>query len=126
MRKTFSIIYGIFGAVALAYGSANLLFPTLLVPEAAQSFPLTHILKEQAAAAIFIGLMFWWCIFNFERRAAVHYCLMVFTFLLAAIHWFDYFAGHLHWMAPIYNSVPFLVLSIMAAFSRSHSFTQSR
>ena len=123
MKKINSIIYGAFGAGALVYGTANLLFPTLLVSEAARSFPLMHILREQAAAAIFIGLMSLWCIFNYERRAAVHYCLMVFAFLLAAIHWFDYLTGHLRWMGPLYNSVPFIVLAIMALLSRSREQT---
>jgi len=44
---------------------------------------------------------------------------MIFAFLLAAIHWFDYFAGNLGWLSPLYNSVPFVVLSIMAVLSRS-------
>lgn len=61
------------------------------------------------------------CIINYERRRGFHYCLMVFTFLLAVIHWYDYLAGHLGWMSPLYNSVPFLVLLIMALFSRSPS-----
>lgn len=113
MRKTNSVIYGLIGGLGIVYGVLNLLLPTWLVPEAAQSFPLRHILKEQAAAAIFIGLMSLWCIFNYERRRGVHYCLVVFAFLLAAIHWSDYLAGHLRLVAPLYNSVPFLVLLFM-------------
>jgi uncharacterized membrane protein len=123
MRKINSVIYGLFGVVAIVYGVTNLLVPTFMVPEAAQSFPLYHILREQAAAALFIGLMFLWCIFNYERRAAVHYFLIVFTFLLAAIHWIDRFNGHLSWMSPIYNSVPFIVLLIMALLSRAREST---
>jgi hypothetical protein len=119
MKKTNSIIYGLFGAGAILYGVAALVFPAVLESGAAQSFRFAHILREQGAAAIFIGLMAFWCIFNYERRTAVHYCLMVFTFLLAAIHWGDYLAGHLSWMSPLYNSVPFLVLSGMAILSRS-------
>ena len=119
MKKTFSIIYGIFGAGAMVAGLAALLFPAVLESDAAQTFRFAHNLREQGAAAIFIGLMSFWCIFNYERRRGVHYCLMVFAFLLAAIHWCDYFAGHLRWLSPLYNSVPFLVLLIMAVFSRS-------
>jgi len=43
---------------------------------------------------------------------------MVFAFLLAAIHWFDYFNGDLRWISPVYNSVPFAVLLVMAVFGR--------
>src|SRR5438309_8137739 len=117
--KKFNVgVYGLLGTVAILYGAAALLIPPVLVPEAAQSFPVRHILREQGAAAIFIGLMAFWCIFNYERRRSVHYCLMVFTFLLALIHWRDYFAGHLRWISALYTSVPFLVLLVMAVFSR--------
>jgi len=112
------IIYGLFGTGAIVYGVVTLLSPTVLVSEAAQSFHLTHILREQGAASIFIGLMAFWCIFNYERKKSVHYGLMVLTLLLAAIHWWDHFAGHLGWMSPLYNSVPFAVLLAMAALDR--------
>ena len=118
MKKTNRVIYGLFGVGAISYGVANLFFPTLLVHEAAQSFPLSHILREQAAMAIFIGCMSLWCIFNYERRRAVHYFLMVFAFLLSAIHWFDYLTGHLNWMAPFYNTVPLIVLVLMLMLDR--------
>jgi hypothetical protein len=59
-----------------------------------------------------------WCIFNYERRRSVHYFLMVFAFLLAAIHWHDHLAGPLPWLSPINNSVPFVVLLIMAVIGR--------
>jgi hypothetical protein len=118
MKRVNSIVYGLFGAGAIVYGVATLLSPSVLVSEAAQSFHLMHILREQGAAAIFIGLMAFWCIFNYERRWGVHYFLMVLTLLLAAIHWWDYFAGHLFWMSPLYNSVPFAVLLAMVALDR--------
>ncbi|HVS80771.1 MAG TPA: hypothetical protein VHE60_03470 [Pyrinomonadaceae bacterium] len=119
MKRINSVIYGLFGAGAIVYGAAALLFPAVLESNAAQSFRIAHILREQGAAAIFVGLMSFWCIFNYERRRSVHYCLMVFAFLLAAIHWSDYFAGRLGWMSPLYNTVPFVVLLIMAVLSRS-------
>jgi hypothetical protein len=119
MRKVNSIIYGAFGTGAVVYGTAALLFPAWLESNAVGSWRFAHILREQGAAAIFVGLMAFWCIFNYERRRSVHYFLMVFAFLLAAIHWFDYLAGHLPWMSPLYNTVPFVVLLIMAVLSRS-------
>ena len=119
MRRVNSIIYAVLGAITIVYGVANLFFPTILVKEAARSFPLSHILREQAAMSIFIGCMFLWCIFNYERRAIVHYFLTVFAFLLAAIHWFDYLSGHLNWMSPLYNTVPLIVLLVMAIGMKS-------
>jgi hypothetical protein len=114
VRRLNLIIYGVFGSIAIVYGIAHLLFPGSLVPEAARSFSFSHNLREQAAAGIFIGLMSWWCIFNYDRRQLVHLFLMVFALLLAAIHWFDFFTGNLPWISPLYNSVPFLVLLFMA------------
>ena len=119
MKKFNVVVYALFGGGAILYGAVNLVLPTFMVPEAAGSFPLAHIFREQAAMAIFIGCMFLWCIFNYERRAPVHYFLMVFAFLLAAIHWFDYLSGHLNWMSPSYNTVPVLLLTIMMLLSRS-------
>ena len=118
MKKVNSVIYGLFGAGAILYGAAALLFPAGLESNAVQSFRFAHILREQGAAAIFIGLMAFWCIFNYERRRGVHYCLMVLAFFLAAIHWQDHFAGHLSWMSPLYNTVPFLALLTMAVLDR--------
>ncbi len=94
MKKFSVVVYALFGGLAILYGAVNFLFPTFMVPEAARSFVLSHIFREQAAMAIFIGCMFFWCIFNYERRVTVHYFLTGFAFLLAAIHWFDYLSGH--------------------------------
>ena len=118
MKRINSVIYGLFGIGAILYGAAFLLFPDVL-ESTAQSFRIAHILREQGAAAIFVGLMSFWCIFNYERRRIVHYFLMVFAFLLAVIHWHDHFAGHVRWMSAIVNTVPFVVLLIMAVLSRS-------
>ena len=107
MKKTNQIIYGVIGVGAILYGVAALLFQSVLLEETRRFFPLTHLLREEGAAAIFIGLMAVWCIFNYERKAGVHYSLMVFALLIAAIHWWDYIAGYLPWMSPLYNSVPF-------------------
>lgn len=118
MRKLNSIIYGVFGALALVYGLGALIRPQAIAPEAAESFPIAHLLREQGAAGVFIGLMFVWCIFNEEKRTAVHYFFTLFAFLVAAIHWLDFFKGHLSWKSPLYNTVPFLILLLMAVVNR--------
>jgi hypothetical protein len=107
------VIYGVLGAFALLYGIANSIFPSVMVREAAFDFPLSHILREQAALAIFLGCMSLWCIFNYERRRAVHFFLIVVTILFAWIHWFDYLTGHLNWRSPLYNTVPLILLLVM-------------
>jgi hypothetical protein len=117
VRKLNSIIYGFFGVLAMVYGLGALIRPQAIVPEAGQ-FPVSHLVREQGALAVFVGLMFLWCIFNEDRRTAVHYFLTLFAFLLAAIHWWDFFSGNLSWRSPLYNSVPFLILLLMALVNR--------
>jgi uncharacterized membrane protein len=119
MKKANQIIYGLFGVVAILLGVAVLVFPSLLTSEAERTVQMMHVLREEAAAGVFIGLMSIWCIFNYEKRASVHYFLIVYTFLMAAIHWFDYSTGHRHLMSPLVNTVPFGVLVLMALLSRS-------
>ena len=118
MRKLNNIIYGAFGGLALAYGLGGLIRPQAIAPEANQSFEVNHLLREQGAAGVFIGLMFLWAIFNEDRRTAVHYFFVVFAFLVAAIHWFDFLGGHLSWKSPLYNTAPFLILLLMAIVNR--------
>ena len=118
MRTANKIIYGLFGVLTLLYGVAALVSPATVGGESARDFHLAHAMREQGAAGVFIALMFFWCAFNYERRRTVHYGLMVFAFLLAAIHWFDYFSGHLRWISPVYNTVPFSILLVMAVLAR--------
>jgi len=102
--------------LALLYGVVALISPGVLEHEAAEAFRFGHFMREQGAAGIFIGLMAIWCAVNYERRRSVHYFLKLFAFLLAAIHWL--ISGHLSWLSPVYNSVPFTILLIMAVLSR--------
>lgn len=118
MKAANKIIYSLFGVLSVAYGVTALLSPATLLDESARSFHLAHAMRENGAAGIFIGLMSFWCALNYDRRRSVHYCLMVFAFLLAAIHWFDYFGGYLPWISPVYNSVPLTILLIMAVLDR--------
>ena len=117
MRKLNTIIYGVFGVLAMVYGLGALIRPQAIVPEAGQ-FPFSHLVREQGASGVFLGLMSVWCIFNEDRRTAVHYFLTLFAFLLAAIHWLDFFNAHLSWRSPLYNSVPFVILLLMALVNR--------
>jgi hypothetical protein len=118
MKKFALIIYGIFGTFAIVFGTATLLVPTVLQSEATQSFHFAHNLREQGAAIVFIGLMAFWCLFNYERSRTVHYLLMVFLLLDAGIHWFDYLGGRLPLASPLYNTLPFVVFAAIAAFNR--------
>lgn len=117
VKKLNAVIYGVFGVLALVYGLGALIRPEAITPDASQ-FVVAHILREQGAAGVFIGLMFLWCIFNADRRTAVHFFFIVFAFLVAAIHWWDFLHGNLSWKSPLYNTVPFLILLLMAVVNR--------
>jgi hypothetical protein len=118
MKKASLIVYGIFGTAAIIFGTVLLLVPTSLLSEAAQSVHFTHILREQGAAIVFVGLMAFWCLFNYERSRTVHYLLMVFLLLDAGIHWFDYLGGRLPLASPLYNTLPFVVFGAIATLDR--------
>ena len=93
--KTFTVsIYGLFGALALIAGVAAVVSPGLVVPHQASSAITTHLVREEGAAFVFIGLMFFWCARRFDDRRPVHVSLLVFALLFAGIHWADYLAGH--------------------------------
>jgi uncharacterized protein YjeT (DUF2065 family) len=118
MKRITSIIYLVLGIGAIAYGITALLFPSTFEASGAESLPLQHILREGGAASIFVGLVVLWCMFDSERRWRVHQLLTVLTFLLAAIHWFEYLGGNRGKISPIVNSIPFLVLLTLTLLNR--------
>src|SRR5262245_56146541 len=112
MRVVARVIYGTFGALAIGLSVLVLLKPALALPAESNSALTAHLVREQAAGGIFIGLMSVWCLFNFDRRRAVHFALILFTALFAGIHWSEYFHARRHLLSPILNSVPFLALVV--------------
>ena len=110
-------MYTVIGAVALLFGIVALISPRMIESEAGQTLPVSHLVREQGAGGVFIGLMAIWCVFNYELRWSVHYFLTIFAFLIATVHWFDYSKERLSWMSPVFNSVPFVALLMMAVLS---------
>jgi hypothetical protein len=115
MKKISLIVYGIFGSATVLAGTAALLFPAQLEP--AGSPQLIHIFREQGAALVFVGLMSFWLLFHYEQRRTVHFFLTVFAFLIAGIHWFDFFAGRRPLGSALVNSLGFVVLLALAIFA---------
>ena len=68
---------------------------------------------------MFVGLMCFWCVAHYQGRRSVHLSLLLFSFLLAAIHWADWFEGLRPLTSGLVNSVPFVVLLLMTARARS-------
>jgi hypothetical protein len=113
MERIARAFYGIFGVLALAAGAAVLAAPSLLSgPE--DPPVLSHLLREEAAAFVFIGLMCVWAFRDPAARRPVHFALLVFTGLFAAIHWAEYFKDFRHIASPILNSIPSAILLLTA------------
>jgi hypothetical protein len=116
MKKLSLVFYGLYGSVAILAGLTALLFPTMIETHAS-STELIHIFREQGAALVFVGLMSLWLLFNYDQRRTVHLFLTLFAFLIAGIHWFDYFGGRKPLASAVLNSLGFVVLLALALFS---------
>jgi len=115
MKKISFLVYSLYGCVAILAGLTALLFPNTLEPDA--SARLVHILREGGAALVFVGLISFWLLFHYDQRRTVHLLLTVFAFLIAGVHWFDYFGGRKPLASALLNSVGFVVLLAMIIFS---------
>lgn len=106
-------VYAVFGWLAILAGVAVLVMPSLLVHPNDPPV-IAHLLREEAAAFVFIGFMFLWARRHFSSRRPVHLAFLVFTALFAAVHWVDYF-GHAGGIwPPLLNTVPFVLLLLTA------------
>jgi hypothetical protein len=108
-------MYVVFGTLAVAAGAIALFVPSLAIPEA-RSGLTAHLVREQAAGFVFIGLMFFWCLRHFEQRRPVHLALLLFTSLFAAIHWADYVRSGHYLVGPLVNTLPVIALAATAPF----------
>lgn len=106
-------VYAVFGALALTFGAAAILHPALALPPDGVS-PLTaHLVREQGAQGVFLGLMAIWCLLHFEERRAVHYALLVFAALFSAVHWLEYVEARRTLVSPLINSIPLIALALV-------------
>jgi hypothetical protein len=103
-------VYGVIGVLALAASTVVLVWPSVVV-RAADPPVVTHLLQEQAAAFVFIGLMCLWCVRHFAQRRPVHAALMIFAVLYAAVHWWGVLDGD----TPSPGSYATLVLVMLLA-----------
>ena len=113
MERIARAFYGIIGVLALAAGAAVLAAPSLLARPEAPAV-VSHLLREEAAAFVFIGLMCMWAFRDPAARRPIHFSLLVFTGLFAAIHWAEYFKDFRHIASPILNTIPSAVLLVTA------------
>ena len=110
-------VYAVFGTLAIVVGAATLVMPQLVLGDERDGLA-AHLVREEAAAFVFIGLMYFWCLRHFAQRRPVHLGLLLFSTLFAAIHWVEYIGGNRELLSPLLNSVPALALLATAPFRR--------
>jgi hypothetical protein len=116
MSTAAQAVYGTLGIVATGLGLVVLVQPALALPAEAYS-PLTaHLVREQGAEGLFIGIMALWCLFNQNDRRLVHLALLAFFLLFSALHWVEYFHDRRSLVSPLINSLPFLMLLAVTPF----------
>ena len=108
--------YAVFGTLALLAGIAALFRPTLVLPDVYSQLTV-HLIREEAACFIFVGLMFFWCLFHFAERRPVHLALLAFTAIFAGIHWADYLRDLRHLSSPMVNTLPVIILAVTAPWA---------
>jgi hypothetical protein len=125
--KTFTLILcAVSGILALGAGIVALIVPHLVLSPDLRT-PLTqHLIREEAAAFVFIGMMLIWCVRHFERRQPVHIGLVVFTGLFAVIHWLGYLEDGRISLSAIVNTVPFVIFVVTMPRVRAAAEQQGR
>lgn len=114
-------VYGIFGVLTLALGVAAVVRPSLAIPLDSYSALTSHLVREQGAHGVFIGLMSLWCMTHFTQRRLVHWYLLVFALLFSAIHWLEFFQHNRTLASPAVNTVPLLLFALTAPWTKARS-----
>src|SRR4030095_2028045 len=118
MRTATRAVYALFGGLATIAGAVSLVAPATVLPDG-RSPLAAHLIREEAAAFVFIGLMFFWCIRHYDHRRPVHLGLLLFTALFAGIHWHDYLRDQRSLLSPLINTLPMLALAVTAPLARA-------
>jgi hypothetical protein len=124
MKRLTQAVYALVGVAGVLLGALAVFAPALVIPEAGQIPLAGHLVREQGAGFVFIGLMSFWCLRHFESRRPVHYAFLVFTGLLAGIHWMGYFGSGYYMWAAVANTVPFLAFAVTVPLSATGDSTR--
>jgi len=107
------VVYALLGTFALVAAAVALVWPELALPP--DALPIArHLVREQAALFIFIGLMFFWCLTHYEQRRPVHLALLAFIIVFAGVHWLDYVSGRAGIVGPLINTIPVALIAVTA------------
>ena len=119
MKRATQLLYGLVGAGTVGLGGIAILAPGLALPPAASSPLVAHLVREQGAEFVFIGLMAIWCLRHYEARRPVHYAFVVLAALFAGIHWAGYFQSGHYLTGALANTVPFLAFAVTSPWKTS-------
>lgn len=120
LKKINIILYILTGTITLLIGSIALLKAPdhcPVVSGEAQN-EVVHIIREAGSAAIFIGLVTFWCAFNYSKSRNIHNFLLVFFVLISAVHWMDYAHGIRPLSSGLINTVPVVIFGLMGMMRR--------
>ena len=105
------IVYVVLGAFALVSAAVALVRPEVALPPDLALPIARHLVREQAALFIFVGLMFFWCLQHYEQRRPVHLALLAFVVVFAGVHWLDFVRGRAGFLFPLINTIPVALIA---------------
>ena len=100
-----TLLYAVVGTLTLVGGVAGIVAPQISLPADAGALA-RHLVREQAAGFVLIGMLLLWAIRRTELRRPLHIAMLLFTGLFAAIHWREYVVGASGLTSPAVNTVP--------------------
>jgi hypothetical protein len=114
MKAFTKVVYALFGTFAVVAGVVALVMPSLALPPSVAVPIASHLVREEASAFVFIGLIFFWCLTHYEQRRPVHLALLVFVVLFAGVHWADHLSGRSGIVSPLINTIPVALIAVTA------------
>jgi len=109
-------LYWVLGVSLLLAAAVVLVRPQVILSPDAYT-PLTaHLMREEAALFVFVGLMSLWCLGHYSQRRPVHMAMLTFAAIFAGIHVWGYL-GHpdpKHIKDVLANVVPVALLAVTA------------
>jgi hypothetical protein len=126
-------LYGIMGAAFLAVGISTLLVNTGLLSDAIRDVLMEfsqnnvgflHIIQELGTLLVLVGLLSFWCVWNYDHSRAFHWMLTIYWALMALIHWFNVADPTISVVGGLVNTIPvavFLTIGLLRARTDNHS-----
>jgi hypothetical protein len=120
-------LYGLVGIVFMVIGLGVVLFKSGLLPQSATESILhttdnnmygLHLLQEFGALMVFVSLISFWFIRNYQHSLSFHWAMTVFFALLAVVHWTDVRGMQPSLMGPIINTIPVTLFAVVGIIRR--------